>query len=282
MRNIQPFYATADAPPAPAPAPAADPKAAPVSGQPPIETPPPPKKFEFAEDRSNWVKPEDHGKLSTSLKANERLVAKLQGELEAERRRLAALSGATVPKTPEELEAEKLVQSFHAVPGFKHLAALTPERMEKLERLLERDEELADTIEQQKAVTFNYFVRGIEKELAWVFGSEALTETQTAMIRPLFVSMLRRDPETYGPRYREQDPTLITEFVKQFDEAFATPLRRLKAAEIANKPKVPFGGRSQPVTTTVPKVDTAMKPGESRDQYIDRMTAALSADPRVA
>ena len=237
-------------------------------------------KFTYSEDRSSWVKPTDHAKALEDRKRFEREVAATTARAEDLDRKLKAMAGVSTP-TPEQKFAKETLDSFLALPGAEHFSRLTPALLDRVEKLLEREAEISDTVETQKAALANFYLRGIETKLTDLLGSDELTDDQRDDIPALFAGWLRRNAETLGPRYKAQDPTLIDEFAKRFEANFVVPSRRLKAAETVARPRVPNGGRSQPVITSAtkkkPDPKDFTKDGEfNRDAYLKAVVEAAS------
>ncbi len=148
--------------------------------------------------------------------------AQYEADLASERRRVQALAGVT-PQSPEAADQDAIRQQFSQL--FPGLAKLNNDEMiEKLQKLLSSSDMHEETTKRywsdRAAQMTNGVIDVIKKEL----GGD-LSERQVRNIRSAYASAAERNPE-FLARHEEGDPTLITEFAKEFIEDWFEPARR--------------------------------------------------------
>jgi PAS domain-containing protein len=217
----------------------------------------------------------DQGVLADLIKerkarqAAEALAAKHQTELEAERRRVAALAGVT-PRSKDEIDAEEVRQQFSRL--FPGLAKLNDQQvMEKLERILSNADTHEDTTTRywndRAAQMTGAVVEAVSKEL----GGD-LSERQVRRIRAAYANAAESDPE-FLRRHEEGDKTLIAEFAKEWIEDWFEPARRkVTSTEVDRLRRVPRGN-DRTVIAGKPKQIDFKNPKAVEDAMIESYRA---------
>lgn len=229
-----------------APAPGAPSSGAAPAGQPAGQ--PAPRQFTYQEDRSNWVP-------SHRIRQESERASQLARELELERNRVAALSGVTRPAAPPDPEQSAIRDQLLKV--FPELAILA-ENKDLFGGLKELN--LKETIEQlRNSHNQTWVQRGTQalnqlsesvREAYGVAGKD-LSPKALQRIQRSFISELEGDDEMRG-RYEAGDPSVISDFVKDFTGVVLDPYRRSQAAASqtpgqAAARRLPRGGNGQPV-----------------------------------
>lgn len=224
-------------PPASA-APTPNPNGAP-SGQPGPTTPGAPgapKKFEFAEDRGNWIPPH---RLSEVAQAAQRYRA----EAQRYRAMLEAGTGVTMRERqeipPHVAEARDAFAQVY--PGLAQLEARVPGLMKLAEALeqgfdpamLQRLPEVFSATEHGWAQQGRAVLNTIYTTLSKDFGVESLNPRQQHVIGTAFQSWLR-DDQSRVERYAMNDAKVIDEFIEDYRGAFVHPFRRAADARVMN------------------------------------------------
>jgi len=212
--------------------------------------------YTYPEDRSSWVPPQRFtaAERATNLAARER--DQLRSELASERARIAALAGAT-PKTPEAEEADRVAKAFYSLPQFSHLQKLTPEAIERLSSLLEKEGDFKAAAEFQYKALATDTLRDIGDKVIEAAGYDVDRGLVEDMFKAYVNRLAKDDPETTIARYEGRDPSLKADFVKLYTEKFIEPVRRQGYRETARQGevRVPRSGPGQPVVTQQPKTD---------------------------
>lgn len=161
------------------------------------------------------------------------------------RRRIQALEQQHAPKpaaepvNPEDDAIRK--QLFKLVPSLEKFGSLTPDQVQKLL-------DSVPFVEQHTQQYWNTVAGGAVRQLTAVFaktyGAQP-SERQVETMRQMLHAHISRD-EAAQARYMAQDPTLVDEFWKEYEESFITPIRRTtlaaeeqRAARRANLPAAP-------------------------------------------
>ena len=180
----------------------------------------------------------------------------LEGQLELERKRVQALSGANPPK-PEEAERTQVADAFFELfPQFKIFQ--DPQTMERLTQMLSRSEELAQASDHVWDGLTRRTLDTVVSKFAEETGVDAseITDRDRRELAALFFQMAGDDPDGFRTRYEREDPKLVDEFFARLKTRYFDPIRRREAAGIVRgQPRVPNSGPSRPVVTTPPKID---------------------------
>lgn len=232
---------------------------------------PPPSKYTYDEDRSNWVRPD-------VFKNAERLNNKTAGEIENLRRqlldrdrRIAALAGVA-PVDPDQAEAEKVANAFYSLPQFAHLRNVTPELLDRMSKLVHESTSLTEARDHIYNQQADRLLTSIDRAFAEEIGAESLTPGQQRKLRAAFAAWIpdrQTDPEghaAFDKRYNAGDETLITEFLKEFATDVLEPARRQATIPVAQRRPIPRSGGGGPVTSQPQKPDySKMSVGEMLD-----------------
>lgn len=184
----------------------------------------------------------DLQKERKARQAADTAAAQHQRELEIERRRVQALSGVT-PQDPDEANKAAIRQRFSELyPG---VAKLNDQTIDRLLRLADNAEQLDQTTQHHWQMHGRKMLDSVTSSVAKELGG-SLTDRQTARIEAAYAQEAQINPD-FLRRHEQGDPTLITEFVKNFVEDFIEPGRRKAlAAEVDRQRRVP-GSRDRSV-----------------------------------
>jgi hypothetical protein len=248
----------------PSPTPTTSPSGTPQASQPAAGTPaagqpaatPAQRRFEYQEDRSNWVPP--HRLRETSTR-----VQQLERELYAQQQRVAALAGVQPPQAPEDPETAAIRQQFERLyPG---LAKLN-ERAERLAALAEMDPQSMTSAQEHywESLGRQTFNR-LDEKVQSLIGGE-LTPFARRTMQSAFAAYIQSDQDL-AVRYAGQDPKLLDDFLKEYQTGFLDPYRRTITTQQAPRHErvrnLPRGGNS----TAIPGGGPAqLKPADT-DEY---------------
>jgi len=245
------------------------------------------KKFEFDEDRSDWVPRHRITEQGQKLTAAEQRALKAETDLEAERARVRALAGVQ-PQDPAAAEEEQLrAVLYKLVPGLKHLEKFTAEQLEEVI-------DAANTARSASSAQWERHALGMlesaETDIAKQMGVDKLTPRQSQRIRSAYIeeaqaaALARQraeangeapDPANFLTRHERGDKTLIAEFVKNYLEDWFEPARRSVTARQVQRTTrpVPRGERTRQMPAgTPPKVDL-----NDKQAFKDALIAARNA-----
>lgn len=240
--------------------------AAPVAGSPtpspsPSPTPNPPEPAPGTKGGEDWEKrfkgiQGDLAKERKARQAAEQAAATHRAEVEAERRRVAALAGVNVP-TPEEAELEEVRKraATALTPDWllKQLG-LTKEEIEDFKAAREDRKRLAELEGHVWGKHGESMVRDVTKELSKEYGGD-LTKRQIDTITKAYVLRAQQDPE-FALRHEQGDPALVTEFAKEWLEDWFEPAKRKVTSTEANRFRpVPNGKDRSMVNQGEKKID---------------------------
>jgi hypothetical protein len=249
-----PASGTPSAPAAPA-APSGGQPSAPAPGAPAAGAPAAPAKpqFTYGEDRSNWVP-------SHVVRQRTEAAEKLQRDLDYERRRVAALSGVTMPTQPDP-ESDAIKQQFNKLyPGLAKLEAMA----DKLERAGNFDFEGIQSSQQQVWVQHGTQVLSqLAEKAKQAYGGADLPPKTLGRIQRAFVSEVAEDPDMKA-RYESGDMSIIDEFIKDYTTGVLDPYRRSSAAAAAPNNlarRLPRGGGSSAIVGARPATLKPSDPG---------------------
>lgn len=263
--NLTPFYdgpgadgtpsgAEGVTPPAAAPSGGTPAAVAPVVGAPGAVTPPAARRYEYQEDRSTWVPPH-------RIREGTERQAALQRELDLERSRVAALSGVQRPAAPEDAETQAIRAQFEKLyPGLAKLNS----QAEKLERLAELDpNDMTGAQEHYWTSLGQQTLNRVDAEAQELFGGGELTPFAKRTLHSAFAAFIQSDREL-GQRYAAQDPKLVKDFFKEYQQGFLDPYRRQITTQAAPRNErvrnLPRGGTS----TAIPNGGPApIKPADT-------------------
>lgn len=231
--------------PAPSPAPpaVAAPAPKPAGGIPPPVAPPAKPTFTYEEDRSKWVKPEDHDRLQQDLRLQ-------KSNAERFRRMIEAAEGFAPPGPGREIDP-KAQTAFDAImdvisqvnPALAQTLNFLSQLQEKNPRLLEQVftrfpalDSGYQSVEQRRGLTA---IDAVLSGAAQAMGTTAdkLSPFQRSRLGNGFAEWVESDVNLQR-RYAQDDPTLVKDFLTEWTTGFAAPAARSAAApdaEIARR-----------------------------------------------
>lgn len=174
------------------------------------------KVYTYEEDRSTWAPP--HRMRETTAKARQ-----LEAELNVMRRQMAALTGVEVPKAEDnDPESKAIKEQFYKLfPWAKKLEA----HADKLEKLAGLDpDELSAPNQHYWTLLGQQTLRTLVEQAQESLGGE-LTPFARRTLSTSFMSWLESDDEL-ALRYSQQDPALVTDFLKEYRNGILDPYRR--------------------------------------------------------
>lgn len=211
---------------------------APAPGAPATVTPPTPPAapaFTYKEDRSKWVP-------SHVVRERTEAYEKVQRELDYERRRVAALSGVTMPTAADPESDAVRAQFAKLYPGLAKLEAMA----DKLEKAGNFDYDGIRSSQQQVwDRTANQVLQTLADKVKSTYGGGELPPKTLQRITTAFISEVENDPEMRA-RYEAGDGSLIDDFIKDYTGSVLDPFRRASAATAAANADPRFGARRLP------------------------------------
>lgn len=230
------------------------------------------KTFSFKEDRSDWLPRNRFNEVNTKATKAEQERDQLRGELEAERKRVAALAGVN-PQDPKSKETEDIRAAMHEM--FPHLKALEGLTAEQLQEVFEAAASAKTTSQASWERHAEEMFTALETEAGSKIGSEKLTPTQQRAIRRAYreeaqitLAARKKAAESgdtsydlrgdFISRHERGDKSLIKEFVKAFMDDWYEPAVRSVTAKQAqrNSRPIPRGERTRTTFAQgAPKVD---------------------------
>jgi hypothetical protein len=254
--------------PAPSGAPAAVAPGAPAAVA-PLATPAA-KRFDYAEDRGNWVPP--HRIRETSQRAQQ-----LERDLDYERRRVAALSGVPAPAQAEDPNDASIKQElFRLFPQLKGLM----EHGEKLIGLKDLDMDALQSPQTHYWESLGHqTLNALHVQAKETLGGGDLTPRAKQVLNTSFSQFVNSDDDL-KQRYASQDPGLITEFLKEFNDGILSPYRqsitRAAAPRDAAIRRLPRGGSGSAI---VAGRQAEIKPADT-DEYHNAAFASFQKSGR--
>lgn len=197
--------------------------------------------------------------LARERKARQKYEADLaaaRAEIEAERRRVAALAGVNVP-SPEDAELEEIRARASKALNQEFLLkqlGLSPEDIQELKEAKKARERLNDVEKHVWGKHGEAMIKQVTTKLSKEYGE--LSDRQIAKITKAYVLEANSNPE-FLERHEAGDEKLIDEFVKEWLEDFYEPAkRRITSNEAGRFRPVPDGrGRNIEGTTGGKKID---------------------------
>jgi hypothetical protein len=211
-------------------------------------------------DRSTWIPPDKFRAAEAAINRTARELEQARNDIkERDRRIQEALSGGRT-KSKEEADADQIAEAFYALPQFAHLRGLTADKLAIIDRLVEQGESVQAAATQVWDQHTDKFLSSLESRIAEEYGVEKLTPGQSKKVRAAFGAFMpsATDAEAmdaFRKRYERADPTLIDEFAKDYIDDLVQPIRRSATVPLGERPRVPRGGGSTPVTSQTPKPD---------------------------
>ena len=237
------------------------------------------KKFEYPEDRSNWVDPGKHKAAEKATNLATQQAMRLQAQLEQANQRIQALAGVH-PQNPADAEKREIIDAFLKIfPGAQFL---TDEKAsQKFQQWLQSSDQASEAVTHHWETHREQVYGDLKSAFADELNVETLTPRQTAKLIAAFHASVpdrQADPEAWDAwrqRYERRDPALIEEFLKEYAEDIIEPARRQAVAgAVSRNPRVPQGGpRRPPAAPPKPKIDFG---------NLDQVMAAAAADPRMS
>lgn len=203
------------------------------------------QEYRYKEDRSNWVPPHRLREINERARQYEQ-------QLYLERQRVAALSGVQPPAAPEDPEAAAIRTQFEKLyPGLAKLNKMA----DKLEKFGEIDpQELTSSQEHYFTVLGQQTLSRLDQRVAEVIGAEPTGFARQAL-HVAFGAFVRHDPENAN-RYAAQDPKLLDDFLKEYQNGILDPYRRRITTATAPRneavKRLPRGGNSSAIAAGGP------------------------------
>jgi hypothetical protein len=189
--------------------------------------------------------------LQKERQARQRLeqqFAQLQGNLDAERRRVQALAGVN-PKSAEEVELDTIRERI--VKMFPALGRLTEEQLDEFAALKNNAASVEEATQHHWTVHSRGMLGNLYESVAKEVGSD-LTERQKNAIGRAYLAAAESNPE-FLARHESGDPKLIEEFAKAWIDDWFEPARKAVVQTEARRFRPVPGGRDRTVQTTPAK-----------------------------
>lgn len=201
----------------------------------------------------------------------------MERDLHLANSRVAALSGVKPPAAPTNPEHEEIRRQFLSIfPEYQELAGMLDDLKGLKERLGDFDPKtVASAQERQYEVLGNQTLARVHERATKLFGGE-LNPIAKQSLEMTFGAWIYNNPDLHG-RYEMQDPKLIDEFFKAYQEGILDPFRRTSTTASAPRDNVvrrlPRAGSGAP---TVPG-QAPLKPADT-DEYHGAAFRALEAN----
>ncbi len=164
------------------------------------------------------------------------------------------------PVDPEMLQAQAALRRIMPASWLRAI-----ERMEQhgdaVEQLAGRAPELMSTTDQIWARHGRETLQNVYSGLAEAYGTDELSEEQSAHVGRAFISWLQSDQRLLH-RYEQGDPAVVTEFVNSWRTGFVEPARRVAQAPGA---RAAAGNRNLPPAARPSGVVPPAVPAPSTD-----------------
>ena len=225
------------------------------------------KKFEYTEDRSDWVPRHRLNDESGKRQTLEQQLTALKADLEKEQKRVRAALGVDPanPQAEEQAEVEEALVKIleRKYPGLAALQRLKPEQFDAIIQGAMAGQSAQDSAaDAQRDAAFE----SCYTEAAKVLRKDTLSDRQKRGVREAFATEFRSamqernakreqgiqpDANDFVSRYLRNDRTLFTEFVKEYlSDWYEDAKRNVTATTVRrNARPVPNGGRSETVVT---------------------------------
>jgi len=169
--------------------------------------------------------------------AYEQQVAAITSERDQERRRVQALAGVN-PQSGEEVEAEQIRAKINQL--YPVLGKLTDTQVDRLLKLADSGDSLEQATNHHWATHGRQMLESVVTAAAKSFGGK-LSDRQTSRLKAAYVQEAENSPE-FLARHEQGDPTLIDEFIKDWNEDWFEPAKRNAQAGAVNQfRRVPSG-----------------------------------------
>ncbi len=189
-------------------------------------------------------------------------------ELELERQRIRALTGAT-PQSAEQNDIDAVKQRFGQI--YPELAGLTAEDIKGIRGLLSQSTHLQEATNHvwrnhgQKMLAS--VKAGLEKHLG---GS--LSERQTQKFERAYAAQAENDP-AFLKRHEDGDQTLIDDFVKEWNEDFFEPAKRNALAQDVDRFRAVPNGKDRSLAAVGGKKIDVNDPKAVEDMLVEAYRA---------
>lgn len=224
------------------------------------------KKYEYTEDRSNWLPKHRFDEVSKKATTAEAEINKLKTQLEAEQKRVRAALGIETP-SPEDTEAEALRAAMTKLfPGLAKLA--DGKSLEQLEQIVSRLGAMEASDAGRWENHAEDMLGSLEQEVADALGVDELTDRQRKQLRRAYrdaadeaEATRRAQPDgdyskDFLARHAKGDKSLLKEFAKDYVGDWQTSVKKAADRQAAQRFRpVPRGGNSRPITRQPPKGD---------------------------
>jgi len=177
----------------------------------------------------------------------ERQVASITNERDQERRRVQALAGVN-PQSGEEVEADQIRAKINQL--YPVLGKLTDTQVERLLKLADSGESLEQATNHHWETHGRHMLDATIEAATKSFGGK-LSDRQTNRLKAAYVQEAENSqvdernrplPGTFLYRHNQGDPTLIDEFIKDWNEDWFEPAKRNAQAGAVNQfRRVPSG-----------------------------------------
>jgi hypothetical protein len=188
----------------------------------------------------------------------------LQGNLDAERRRVQALAGVT-PRTQEDQDLDEI--RGRIVKMFPALGKLTEEQLDRLAGLESQASSIEEATQHHWTVHSKGMLSNLYTHVATEIGGD-LSERQKQAIGRAYLSTAEQNPE-FLARHEAGDPKLIEEFAKAWIEDWFEPARKAVVQTEARRFRPVPGGRDRTVQTTPAKAIDFKNPKAVEDAMVE-------------
>jgi len=246
--------------PSPTPDPTPPARVAPAGAPPAVA--PPAKKYEYGEDRGDWVPPHRLTEVAGKARRFETEAGRLKAMIEAGTGYKVGEPGE--PESPEIVEARELLMTKILSPEIRKGLELLVKHGEALSQLATRGGDLISTTDQHWERLGFQTVEGLHAAIAKDMNvtPDKLSEYQKSVIGTAFVNYLEASP-TIMQRYVRGDAKVADDFLAEFRSGFFDPFRRVAQAggagiarQNANLPGPPKPGAVVPAGGAPPKKKT--------------------------
>ena len=252
------------------------------------------RKFEYDEDRTDWLPRHRLNEVSGRLTKAEQRAQELEQQVQDRDRKLRLAMGVE-QQDPNEVEDEKARAVLKRL--FPVLENLSQDDLQELLELRKSGQQIQQTVAQQWSRHADEMLGELRSGFAKSLGQESLTESQTKRISLAYVQEAEacqrdrqkalREYEAYGStnynfendflaRHDKGDKTLLQEFIKSYSNDFFEPARRAVTRTVGGRVAVPNGRGRTPGAAARPQRPNLADEGSFKDALAESIARHTS------
>lgn len=224
----------------------------PAGSTPAAEATPPAKKFEYTEDRGNWIPPH---RMSKAAEERQQALA----EAAVLRRQMAAITGVT-PPDPADAERAELRKALGSIdPRLEKFLSLPEDALDRLLGFVDHIPNVTATLDRYWNSSVQSTLDAVGTQFDQLGIKVSMSDPDDAeIVRGSLVSYIKADRTgARAERFENGDPTVLSDFAKYFHSKFVGGPRAAATTSTAReledqRRRLPTAG---PRTSALPTTD---------------------------